>query len=245
MTCAFEKSASRLVACGGLDNVCSVYNLADEHNLSNPAHELTAHDGYLSCARFLDESQILTSSGDSTCILWDLEAEKPLRTFSDHSADVMGVSLNPGAEKTVFVSASCDASAKLWDVREERCVKSFLGHVSDINSVSFFPDGNSFATGSDDSTCRMFDIRACGEVARFTQENILCGITSVAFSLSGRLLFAGYDDYNCYVWDVLNEAMVMEVKGHGGRVSCVDVSADGLALCTGGWDTLLKVWSVA
>jgi hypothetical protein len=30
-------------------------------------------------------------------------------------------------------------------------------------------------------------------------EQVLCGITSVAFSVSGRLLFAGYDDYECKV----------------------------------------------
>jgi guanine nucleotide-binding protein G(I)/G(S)/G(T) subunit beta-1 len=34
------------------------------------AHELTAHDGYLSCCRFIDEKNIITSSGDSTCIYW-------------------------------------------------------------------------------------------------------------------------------------------------------------------------------
>lgn len=28
---------------------------------------------------------------------------------------------------------------------------------------------------------------------------MLCGITSVAFSVSGRLLFAGYDDFECKV----------------------------------------------
>lgn len=30
-------------------------------------------------------------------------------------------------------------------------------------------------------------------------ESILCGITSVATSVSGRLLFAGYDDFECKV----------------------------------------------
>lgn len=30
-------------------------------------------------------------------------------------------------------------------------------------------------------------------------EQVLCGITSVAFSVSGRLLFAGYDDFECKV----------------------------------------------
>lgn len=30
-------------------------------------------------------------------------------------------------------------------------------------------------------------------------DQVLCGITSVAFSVSGRLLFAGYDDFECKV----------------------------------------------
>jgi guanine nucleotide-binding protein G(I)/G(S)/G(T) subunit beta-1 len=35
----------------------------------------------------------------------------------------------------------------------------------------------------------------------YSHDNIICGITSVAFSKSGRLLLAGYDDFNCNVWD--------------------------------------------
>ena len=37
----------------------------------------------------------------------------------------------------------------------------------------------------------------------YSHDNIICGITSVAFSKSGRLLLAGYDDFNCNVWDTL------------------------------------------
>lgn len=37
----------------------------------------------------------------------------------------------------------------------------------------------------------------------FSHDNIICGITSVAFSKSGRLLLAGYDDFNCNVWDTM------------------------------------------
>ena len=37
----------------------------------------------------------------------------------------------------------------------------------------------------------------------YSHDNIICGVTSVAFSKSGRLLLAGYDDFNCNVWDSL------------------------------------------
>jgi len=67
----------------------------------------------------------------------------------------------------------------------------------------FYPNGDAFATGSDDASCRLFDLRADRELNTFVHDNILCGITSVAFSVSGRILFAGYDDNNCNVWDTL------------------------------------------
>ena len=67
--------------------------------------------------------------------------------------------------------------------------------------LQFFPNGEAICTGSDDASCRLFDLRADQELTTYAHESIICGITSVAFSLSGRLLFAGYDDFNCNVWD--------------------------------------------
>ena len=105
----------------------------------------------------------------------------------------------------------------------------------------FFPNGDAFATGSDDASCRLFDIRADRELNTFTHDNILCGITSVAFSISGRILFGGYDDWTCNVWDTLKGERVGVLTGHENRVSCLGVSSDGMALCTGSWDSTLRV----
>jgi len=243
MTCAFEQQKDGLVACGGLDNLCSIYKRS-EAPTNRAEQELAAHDGYLSCCRFIDEDRIITSSGDSTCILWDLHSTDPSRIFSDHNGDVMSVALSP-MDANMFVSGSCDSHAKLWDIRQTACVKTFAGHESDINSVAFFPNGNAIGTGSDDSSCRLFDIRAFCEVNQFGSDKILCGITSVSFSHSGRLLFAGYDDYNTHVWDstAVEQTFLFRCTGHENRVSCLGVNPDGEAVCTGSWDTLLKIWA--
>ena len=112
---------------------------------------------------------------------------------------------------------------------------------SDSSFPRFFPNGDAFATGSDDASCRLFDIRADRELNAFTHDNILCGITSVAFSISGRILFGGYDDWTCNVWDTLKGERVGVLTGHENRVSCLGVSSDGMALCTGSWDSTLRV----
>eukprot|EP00478_Filoreta_tenera_P000721 GABV01000726.1.p1 GENE.GABV01000726.1~~GABV01000726.1.p1 ORF type:complete len:248 (-),score=70.09 GABV01000726.1:135-878(-) len=247
MTCAFAPSG-RFVACGGLDNLCSVYDvhLRSDHNGASarpdiPQVELAHHEGYLSCCRFINDNKIVTSSGDSTCIYWDIETKTPEVIFADHIGDVMSVSV--ARDGNTFVSGSCDANAKFWDIRQRRCVGTFPGHDSDINSVHLHRNDKTFGTGSDDSTCRLFDLRCLRQLNVYMTDAILCGITSVCFSESGKYLFAGYDDYNVHVWDTLTGMLTQTLSGHENRVSCLGVNSDGRALGTGSWDTLLKVWA--
>jgi len=89
----------------------------------------------------------------------------------------------------------------------------------------------------------MFDIRSDQELAMYTEDNIACGVTSVAFSKSGRLLMAGYEDYNCNVWDAMRSEGVGVLAAHENRVSCLGVTEDGMALCTGSWDSFLRIWN--
>lgn len=244
MTCAYDQAEQpHLVACGGLDNVCSIYNL-NQTQVLRATKELTRHDGYLSCCRFVGNDQMLTASGDSTCIHWDIEASAPLMFFAEHQCDVMSVATSP-TDRSLFASGSVDASVKVWDFRTGKSTHTFdKYHSSDINSVAFFPEGFSVGTGSDDSSCRLFDIRCYGEVASFSAESISCGITSVSFSRSGRLLFAGYDDYVVHVWDTaFPDKPHAKLTGHDDRVSCLGVTPDGNAMCTGSWDTVLKIWA--
>src|SRR3984957_11828984 len=90
MTCAYSPSGN-FVACGGLDNICSIYSLQakDGGQSVKGGRELSAHSGYLSCCRFMNDRQIVTSSGDMTCMLWDIEAGVRVVEFSDHTGDVM------------------------------------------------------------------------------------------------------------------------------------------------------------
>jgi guanine nucleotide-binding protein G(I)/G(S)/G(T) subunit beta-1 len=166
MTCAYAPSGN-YVACGGLDNICSIYNLnSNRDGPTRVARELSGHSGYLSCCRFINDRSILTSSGDMTCMKWDVETGSKVTEFADHLGDVMSISINPTNQNT-FVSGACDAFAKLWDIRAGKAVQTFAGHESDINAIQFFPDGHSFVTGSDDATCRLFDIRADRELNQY------------------------------------------------------------------------------
>uniref|UniRef100_A0A8C6QZU8 Uncharacterized protein n=1 Tax=Nannospalax galili TaxID=1026970 RepID=A0A8C6QZU8_NANGA len=211
MTCTHAPSRN-YVACGGLDNICSIYNLQTcEGNVTYG----------ISCCRFLYDNQIITNFGDTTCALWDIEMGQQTTMFTGHTGDVMSLSF-------------------LWDIREGMCRWTFTDHESDINAISFFPNGNVFATGSDDATCRLFDLRVVEELMTYSHDNIICGITSVSFSKSGLLLARCND--NCNVWDALKADPAGVLAGHDYHVSCLGVT-DGMAVATGSWDSFLKIWN--
>nr|GEU80507.1 guanine nucleotide-binding protein subunit beta-2 [Tanacetum cinerariifolium] len=260
MTCAFSPSGQS-VACGGLDSVCSIFNLSsptDNDGNIPVSRLLSGHKGYVSSCQYVpdEDNHLITSSGDQTCVLWDITTGLRTSVFggefqSGHTADVLSVSIN-GTNSRTFVSGSCDATARLWDTRvASRPVRTFLGHEGDVNSVKFFPDGNRFGTGSDDGTCRLYDIRTGHQLQVYPLQQQGGGdaphVTSIAFSISGRLLFSGYSNGDCFVWDTLLAKVVLNLESlqnsHEGRVSCLGLSADGSALCTGSWDTNLKIWA--
>eukprot|EP00540_Astrosyne_radiata_P023395 CAMPEP_0116858324 /NCGR_PEP_ID=MMETSP0418-20121206/21107_1 /TAXON_ID=1158023 /ORGANISM="Astrosyne radiata, Strain 13vi08-1A" /LENGTH=351 /DNA_ID=CAMNT_0004492229 /DNA_START=23 /DNA_END=1075 /DNA_ORIENTATION=+ len=242
MAVGMEQSKGNLVACGGLDNLCTVYKLSQPDN----DQEMASHDGFLSCCRFLDEQRILTGSGDSTVLMWDIPNGVPVETFAEHKNDVMCLAISP-TDPNCFVSVSVDRTAKVWDIRDSKAgaTQTFSGHEGDINGVDFMRDGITIGTGSEDGTARVFDMRAHNEICKYGKVTEGEGLTSVSFSRSGRVLFGGHADSNVLAWDVLSDKATPTFtlnQAHEQHVSCLGVNPKGDALCTGSWDSTLKIW---
>jgi guanine nucleotide-binding protein G(I)/G(S)/G(T) subunit beta-1 len=166
-------------------------------------------------------------------------ARPPLRSVSASPTD-----------PALFASGSCDSTVKIWDMRAAAagaCVRTFSGHVSDVNAVSFFPSGHAVGSGSDDAECRVHDLRSCGPVAILRADGVLAGVTDVAFSASGRVLFAAYAEPVVRAWETTapaDDGVFQELRGgHADRVSCLAVNAAGQALATGSWDQAVAVWA--
>lgn len=264
MTCAVSPTG-RLVAAGGLDNICSVYNLKEaEAALSqggkdaaglptHPTKALDGHVGFVSGIKFLNDTQLITSSADQTCSLWDIDRGLQTTFYKGHEQDVMGIALlrdsNSGAV-TSFVSISGDSSARLWDIRSGRCERIFYTEEAnqDLLNVDAFPDGSAFACGSEDSAVRLFDIRADRMLQKYADQALMASetktnVTGVSFTHSGRAIVVAYDNDTVRLWDTFRADQVSHIKAHEERVTAVAVSPDGNGLATGSWDKVVKIWA--
>lgn len=65
MTVAYSPTGNH-VACGGMDNMCTVYdvNSRDASGSAKIRREMMGFEGFLSCCRFIDDDKLITGSAD-------------------------------------------------------------------------------------------------------------------------------------------------------------------------------------
>ncbi|KAG7195914.1 guanine nucleotide-binding protein subunit beta 1 [Scheffersomyces spartinae] len=138
---------------------------------------LKGHTAYIPDCGFLSNHNIVTVSGDSTCILWDITRSSPLFKYTDHTSDVLCLATSYQqlpANPYLFVTGSSDGTMKIWDTRTKFSVRSVNSMAYDVNCLSIFPDSNAIASGVDDGSIHLYDVRADCIVSKYcleTQKN--------------------------------------------------------------------------
>jgi WD40 repeat protein len=112
-------------------------------------------------------------------------------------------------------------------------------HESSIMSVAFSPDGNSFLTGSQDSTARLWNLEG-NELRVFRHKD---GVSSVAFSPDGKTILTGSLDKTARLWD-LDGNLLQEFSGHKGIIFSIAFSPDGKTILTGSLDKKARLWNL-
>ena len=242
MTCSLEQQEGQLIACAGLDNTCSLYSRSNAAIQANrPLQKLALHDGYISCCTFLSPASLVTASGDTRCIVWDVEVGMPRRIFSEHHGDVLSICRHPTNDQ-LFISGSSDRSVKLWDCRQARRVQSITCHAADVNCVTYSGSGQAIASASDDGKASLLDVRYVGEIDRYGSGT--SSISCVAFSKSARMLFLGTDVPEIQVWDTLQPQPAKHaysLRSHTMDVTDVKLAPNGYALASTSHDATICI----
>jgi transcription initiation factor TFIID subunit 5 len=182
---------------------------------------------------------VLSSSADSKVMLWDVGAAIAVGKYQ-FSSPAWGVAMGPLGY--YFAAATHDGSVEVHSVDKSQPLRIMTGHIADASCVQWHPNASLLLSGSDDRTCRLWDLRT-GSCVRLLS-GCPAAVSSVAVASCGGLAAGGCENGNTAVFDLTTGRMVHLLRGHSSYVNSVCFNDDDQVLGTGSSDGSVKVWSL-
>lgn len=121
-------------------------------------------------------------------------------------------------------------------------VQVLSGHTKAVTSVEIAPDNRILASGSYDTTIKLWDLQT-GKLLR-----TLTGHSNVVIKLAiapdNRTLASASSDKTIKLWDMQTGKLLRTITGHSDIVRSVAFSPDGQTLASGSDDKTIKIWNV-
>ena len=194
-----------------------------------------------SAAGFLEVKACRGFAGEREAIVeFDYDGVIPSAVFSSLS--------EPPVHPIFIMAVDTEGNVSAWEAEAFSLrelspyhIATLEGHTGFVRSVAFSPDSKILASGSQDSTIKLWDIGTKENIAMLRHAH---RVRSVAFSPDGTTLASGSFDGTIRLWDIATKENIATLEDHTRSVR-VTFSPDGTMLASGSQDSTIKLWDVA
>ncbi|MEB3886742.1 serine/threonine-protein kinase [Lyngbya sp. CCY1209] len=186
-----------------------------------------------------DGRTVASASRDNTIKLWNLETGEVAETLLGDTSAILAVDFS--SDGTELASGTEFWRVLEWNLQTGE-LYSPLEHAGPIFAVEISPNNKAIATGSADTTVRVWD-RKTGQIL-YNDLAHTDTVYSVAFSPNGRWLASGSADRTVNVVDLEMSQLRYQLRGHEGAVRSVAITPDGKQVVSGSADNTIKLWNL-
>lgn len=150
---------------------------------------------------------------------------------------------------TKYVYTGGKGCVKVWDISQPG-TKSPVSQLdclqrdNYIRSVKLLPDARTLIVGGEASNLSIWDLATPTPRIKAELTSSAPACYALAISPDSKVCFSCCSDGNIAVWDLHNQTLVRQFQGHTDGASCIDISADGTKLWTGGLDNTVRSWDL-
>ncbi|XP_066256752.1 transducin-like enhancer protein 4 isoform X1 [Euwallacea similis] len=150
---------------------------------------------------------------------------------------------------TKYVYTGGKGCVKVWDISQPGSKSPVsqldcLQRDNYIRSVKLLPDGRTLIVGGEASNLSIWDLASPTPRIKAELTSSAPACYALAISPDSKVCFSCCSDGHIAVWDLHNQSLVRQFQGHTDGASCIDISADGTKLWTGGLDNTVRSWDL-
>ncbi|ETO35107.1 WD-40 repeat protein, partial [Reticulomyxa filosa] len=219
-----------------------------------------------------DDCQFICSgSDDSTVCVWDIDNNKQIQSFNEHSDYVYCVKFSSyhyhNHHQNVICSSSHDKTIRFWDFKHNKQLQIFNGHTIGVNGIEFSPfnGGRYLCSVSFDKTICLWDVETSKSLHVFNghENGVWCVDISPLQSNNnnndnnnnnnigmiggnGYTICSGSDDKTIRIWDIETTKQLNLFKGHDSDVNSVKYGSNELIniILSGSHDKSIRLWDI-